>query len=95
MSRTGSVIMLGKYYIRSWSSTQKTVALSSGAAELTAVVKYSCEMMGILQLAEDWWIKLEGAVAVDSSAALGVVKRKGAVKIEGGQSRPALVARKS
>ena len=74
-------MMLGTHYIKSWSSTQKTIALSSGDAELTAAVKCSCETIGILQLSADWWMELEGEVLVDSSAALGVVGRKGAGKL--------------
>ena len=73
--------MIGNHYIKSWSSTQKTIALSSGEAELTALVKCSCECIGILQLAADWQMNLEGDIFVDSSAALGVVARKGAGKL--------------
>jgi hypothetical protein len=80
-STSGGVIVRGGHYIKSWSSTQKTVALSSGEAELTALVKCSCELLGILQLAADWGDELEGDVMVDSSAALGVVARKGAGKL--------------
>ena len=80
-STSGGVVMLGTHYIKSWSSTQKTIALSSGEAELTAVVKCSCETIGILQLSADWSMELEGEVLVDSSAALGVVGRKGAGKL--------------
>ena len=80
-STSGGVITIGSHYIKSWSSTQKTIALSSGEAELTAVVKCSCETIGILQLAEDWGVYLEGDIMVDSSAALGVVARKGAGKL--------------
>ena len=80
-STSGGVIFLGEHYLRSWSSTQKTVALSSGEAELTAVVKCSCEAIGILQLAQDWNLELEADVYVDSSAALGVVARRGAGRL--------------
>ena len=73
--------MIGNHYIKSWSSTQKTIALSSGEAELTALVKTSCEIIGMLQLAADWGLDYEGEVLVDSSAALGVVARKGAGKL--------------
>ena len=73
--------MRGKHYLKSWSSTQKTIALSSGEAELTAAVKCSCEIIGILQLAADWGERHEGRVYVDSSAALGVVRRQGAGKL--------------
>ena len=80
-STSGGVTLLGSHYLKSWSSTQKTVALSSGEAELTALVKCSCETIGLLQLAADWGLDLEGEVLVDSSAALGVVARKGAGKL--------------
>ena len=80
-STSGGVLTIGSHYIKSWSSTQKTIALSSGEAELTAVVKCSCETIGVIQLAQDWGIDLEGDIMVDSSAALGVVSRKGAGRL--------------
>ena len=73
--------MLGRHMIKSWSSTQTAIALSSGEAELTAVVKSSSETIGITQLAYDWGLKLEGEIYVDSTAALGAVARKGAGKL--------------
>ena len=42
-----------------------------------AVVKISCEMVGMSQLLHDWGYEVDGQVFVDSSAALGIVKRKG------------------
>ena len=42
----GGAVMLGSHWIKSWSSTQKFVALSSGEAELIAVVKMSTELIG-------------------------------------------------
>ena len=80
-STSGGVLMMGRHYIKSWSSTQKTVALSSGEAELTAAVKCSCELIGLIQMSLDWGMKLEGEIYVDSSAALGVVARRGAGKL--------------
>ena len=73
--------MVGGHYIKSWSTTQKSVALSSGEAELVAAVKMSCELIGLLQLARDWGIQYEGKVLIDSSAALAVVRRKGNGKL--------------
>ena len=80
-STSGGVVMLGTHYIKSWSSTRKTIALSSGEAELTAVVKCSCETIGVLEWSADWSMELEGEILVDSSEALGVVGRKGAGKL--------------
>ena len=42
-----------------------------------AVVKMSCELIGMMQLAHEWGLELGGRVYVDSSAALGIVKRRG------------------
>ena len=53
-STSGGVALVGKHFIKGWSSTQKTVALSSGEAELTALVKASCEALGLVQLLESW-----------------------------------------
>ena len=80
-STSGGAITLGFHYIKGWSATQKTIALSTAEAELTAVVKCSCEVIGVTQLAEDWNMSLTGDIFVDSSAALGVVARKGAGKL--------------
>jgi hypothetical protein len=80
-STSGGVLLAGAHYLKSWSSTQKTIALSSGEAELTALVKCSCEAIGIVQLAADWCLTYEAEIFVDSSAALGVVGRKGAGKL--------------
>ena len=76
-STSGGVIMRGTHYIKSWSSTQKNVTLSSGEAELVAAVKASCELIGILQMASEWGEEIEGEVFVDSTAALAITGRKG------------------
>ena len=69
--------MRGTHYIKSWSSTQKNVTLSSGEAELVAAVKASCELIGVLQMANEWGYEVEGEVFVDSTAALAITGRKG------------------
>ena len=73
--------MLGSHWIKSWSSTQKTVALSSGEAELTAMVKMSTELIGIMNMMVDWAESYGARVFADSTAALGVVNRKGSGKL--------------
>ena len=80
-STSGGAIMAGKHLIKSWSSTQKNITLSSGEAELVAAVKMSTELIGILQLLEDWGVKREARVYVDSSAAIGITQRRGNGKL--------------
>ena len=73
--------MVGSHCVKSWSTTQKSVTLSSGEAELVACVKLSAELLGMLQLLRDWGIEMEGRVMVDSAAAIGVVSRRGNGKL--------------
>ena len=80
-STSGGVIMRGSHCLRTWSSTQKFVTLSSAEAELMAAVKASTEGIGITQLAADWGLRAIASVYVDSSAALAVVGRKGNGKL--------------
>ena len=76
-STSGGIVMRGGHHIKSWSSTQKKVTLSSAEAELAACIKASAETIGVAQMAGGLGRQVEGEVYVDSSAALGVVNRKG------------------
>ena len=67
-STSGGVMMRGTHYLKSWSSTQKNVTLSSAEAELLAAVKASGEALGMLQLMSSvgvprrrpsWWTRLQ------------------------------------
>ena len=73
--------MRGSHMIKSWSSTQKSITLSSGEAELVAAVKTCTELIGVTQIMSDWGREVEGEVYVDSSAAIGVAHRKGNGKL--------------
>ena len=63
--------------IKSWSTTQAVVALSSGEAELYGIVKGSSEGIGAQSLLKDLGIETRLRVLADASAALGVVNRVG------------------
>ena len=76
-STSGGILRIGTHYIKSWSSTQKSITLSSGEAELIAAAKTCSETIGLTQLAEDWGTGLEGRIWVDSAAAIGTVHRTG------------------
>ena len=68
---------MGPYTLKAWSSTQQTIALSSGEAELHALTKAAAQTTGIVQLAADFGVKLNAVVKTDSSAAMGIVHRSG------------------
>jgi hypothetical protein len=77
-STSGGCILRGTHLIRSWSSTQNNaISLSSGEAELYAMVKGVGTGIGIQQLMTD--LNVEGGLRVhtDSSAAKGICKRVG------------------
>ena len=49
-STSGGMIMIGEHVIKSWSRTQKAITLSSGEAELVALVAGMSEGLGIRAL---------------------------------------------
>ena len=63
--------------MRSYSCSQHYVTLSSGEAELVALVRASTEAIGLAQLGACWGLDLGVEIFVDSSAALAVTSRKG------------------
>ena len=75
-STSGGTIQAGSHWIKSWSSTQKVVALSSGEAELIAAVKMSTEALGMMSMTHDWGLSYGARIMADSSAALGIIQRK-------------------
>ena len=80
-SSSGGSILRGKHCLKTWSSTQKRVTLSSAESELTAATKASIEGIGMAQLMEGLGHETRVEVLVDSSAALAVVGRRGNGKL--------------
>ena len=76
-STSGGIVMIGCHLIKSWSSTQKSITLSSAEAELIAAVKMTAELIGVTQFAFDWNTFLRGRFHVDSRAAIGIANRSG------------------
>ena len=74
--------MRGSHVLKTWCSSQATVALSSAEAELVAAVRGAAEGLSARSLSQD----LTGSycqlrVHIDSSAAIGICKRSGIGKI--------------
>ena len=82
-STNGGLAMLGKHVIKTWSSTQTVVALSSGEAEYYGVTRGACEGIGILGLIGDLTghtMKIN--LSTDLSAAKGIATRRGVGKVK-------------
>ena len=73
--------MRGGHLLKHWSSTQQTVALSSGEAELKGIVKGAAEGIGMQNIAKGLSICYDIHLYTDSSAAMGMVARKGMGKV--------------
>ena len=69
--------MLGQHLLKSWSSTQTAVSLSSGEAKFYGVVKASGIGLGYQALLEDLGYVLPIRVWTDSSATMGICARVG------------------
>ena len=76
-STSGGVVMWGPHCIKAWSTSQSTLALSSGEAELYAMTKMAVQMSGMISLASDFNITLHGIIKSDSNAAIGIAHRDG------------------
>ena len=76
-STSGGVITYGQHVLKTWSSQQQTIALSSGEAELYALLKAAAQTKGMMAVLADFGIKVQGTVLTDASAALGIVHREG------------------
>ena len=75
------MVRWGGHIIKWWSKTQPTIALSSGEAELAAIVKSTSEGLGIIATMEEWGIQADLLVKSDAVAAIGMVKRQGLGRI--------------
>jgi len=76
-STSGGGLKLGIHTLKTWATTQATVALSSAEAEYYGLVKGSCQLLGLLSLLQDFGIKCMGRIHIDSSAAKGIASRTG------------------
>eukprot|EP00969_Alexandrium_andersonii_P210485 9297995-Alexandrium_andersonii.AAC.1 len=56
---------------------QKTIAVSSGGAELAGIVKGAAQGLGLVAIAQDLWFAASLEVCADSSAAIGTCRRAG------------------
>jgi hypothetical protein len=76
-STSGGALKWGSSTLKSWSSTQTTIALSSAEAELYAMSKCAQQMASLMSIARDFGIELAAVVHSDATAALGIAYRRG------------------
>ena len=80
-STSGGCLLLGTHLIKSWSSTQSSVSLSSGESEFYGVVKAAGIALGYQSLLRDVGHELPVRVWTDSTATIGICGRQGLGKL--------------
>ena len=72
---------MGAHLLKHWSSTQTTISLSSGEAELHGIAKATTHALGFRNMARDlqWTFGIQ--LFSDAVAAIGIARRRGAGKI--------------
>jgi len=80
-STSGGCVMLGSHAVKTWSSTQVGISLSSGEAEFYGVLKGSGIGLGFQSLLADLGLTLRLRVWTDSAAAIGICNRQGLGKL--------------
>ena len=80
-STSCSCFMLGGHLLRMSSTTQSTLALSSGESEFVATVKGTSGLLGLIEVAKDWGLSYKAKLKTDSSSARGILARRGVGKI--------------
>ena len=73
--------MFGQHLLKSWSSTQPSISLSSGEAEYYGVVKATGIAIGQQSLMSDLGMDIQVRAWTDSSAAIGICGRSGLGKL--------------
>ena len=80
-STSGGMITIQGGCVKSWSSTQGSVAMSSGEAEYYAMVKAAAEALGAQAVAKDLGVDVKIRLGLDSSAAKSMAERTGLGKV--------------
>ena len=80
-STSGGLVCLGDHVVKSWSSSQSIIALSTGEAELYALNKAAATAMGLKSLLADLGVDLEIKVFTDATTGKAMATRRGLGKV--------------
>ena len=80
-STSGGAAMRGSHLIKHWSLTQGTVTLSSAEAELGGITRGASTSLGLVSIAADLGLTWSLELKTDSTAAIGICRRRGLGKI--------------
>ena len=72
---------IADHLVKSWSSTQSVIALSTGGAELYALNKSAAQSIGLQSLLANISIGLEVRLHTDATAGRAIATRRGLAKV--------------
>ena len=72
-----NLIQLGRHTLRTWSSTQRTVAMSSAEAEYNALIDGVQRGFGVQTMLAELGVEVEVVMYTDSSAAKSFASQRG------------------
>ena len=78
---------MGAHLVTHWSRTQTCIALSSGEAELNAMLKAACEGLSLQYLITEVGVEAGLHLVGDSSASHGTLNRLGSGRVKHLQTR--------
>ena len=74
-------MQLGNHCLKSWSSSQTVVALSSGEADFYSMTKAAAQGMGLQMLLQDMGIAVEIQLMTDADTGKAIASRRGLGKV--------------
>ena len=74
--------MVGTHCVRHYSTTQSTIRLLSGEAELHGISKGMHHAMGLRSMYEDLGLPLKLRVHPNATATIGIARRRGLGKLQ-------------
>ena len=80
-STNGGCLSVGPHCLKTWSTNQAVLALSSGEAEYYAAIKGACVALGFQSVARDLGLEFRICLYTDSTAAKGTMSRRGLGKV--------------
>ena len=76
-STSGGIAFRGVHCVKSWSTNQTIIALSSAEAELYALLKGASQTLGLKSMAAGFGDDLDAGLLSDASAAIAISQRNG------------------
>ena len=80
-STSGGILQHGDHILKSWSSTQSVIALSSGESEFYAIVKGCSQALGMRALMMDLGLDVKIRLLTDATTGKAIASRRGLGKV--------------